>query len=895
MTENMKEGELYNILQDYFDKYDKHGHMMDKGVNRPHMYAFTDKKNRIAYFIPCGNQHKNYANRDANLVPNEVDAKGTKQTLIIPKLIPVPLMYVKRPYRNGISIDDAQIVKNAVATAIDVKEKLSRGVDIRDGLKGFKDTVKSVTTEQKQIRAYSKYMEEKSMSPDKILLQQTNRRNMVNQKNDTFNVYGENAYDVSIALGRSTVASPTGVKLSDITDSIEINAKEIHEVVKQLNEKGHNVVLVTRDGKAQDYPHTPPEKEVSALTDETKSKLMMLEAFDLNKQLDLPNGNSIIAWLDKDKVFEIDVPTHLLTDQDKKYEDEILPGETHGAVEVEQKNSYRLVDLERLNIDISQINEMTIDESLYFAVKPSAKPYIEWTGNKETAIDNTDHTDQSDNLNTSDICENTSSNYVDYTDTKGKFSVIETDTGQLLLVLHEKECDYVLDYTDDPENLMGAIENVLNGLDIIQRRATPEEIENALPFEMQGNDIKIADENELDLLALKESSIAIIALDLEELANISVDDITNQFGELGIATWENYFEDRKEYEQKMATEKEEQSEEVQEVEAQEMLYKGKQNQESEIDLKDTINNDFGLSRESLKDIGEIPSIADTEIKNTESLYQNPDVLKVITELEANGKDSTIIKDLISHFEQLEEKVTAQTALLEQITKKIMLMPEMQEPSEGRTALFDMAEKLTNTIKETKNFCQNLKDSIITGCQEALQAIKEQGTKALDSVISYFNVKESYQLQAKTDQEQIMKCDKAINTLEKFASDTHKVGASLKNVGISFRNVGRTLIGREPIEQAEAKEAAKLAHVLTAPINAIKKIAQNDLEYCNKMIKKCQILEGRASQIKENESVKKSKKPDLNDRKEKAQMKVELQKKTKANEPEKIKPKSQDSR
>ena len=75
------------------------------------------------------------------------------------------------------------------------------------------------------------------------------------------------------------------------------------------------------------------------------------------------------------------------------------------------------------------------------------------------------------------------------------FSVIETDTGELFLVVHEQEFDVAINYTDNPEALRTAIDRLRNGEDIIDRST----IDPNKPFDIEGEKHEICTQNEVRL------------------------------------------------------------------------------------------------------------------------------------------------------------------------------------------------------------------------------------------------------------------------------------------------------------------------------------------------------------------------------------------------------------
>ena len=915
-TPELKEGYLYFIKPEYFDKYDIEKKLMTdmnnrNGDTRPHMFSHRDKKSNIAYFIPCSKQdekHSKLIERRKNAGKKThsvrvVEIEGVDRAVLIGHMIPVPDEYISgKRLKNEVhlKIDDdsdiATIVKSSKQMTNLRRKHANIGLNAAD-LNGLEHRAK-VETECFDI--FRKHQLVALENPDKLLLYQTDRE---------FILLGDDAVQASALLGKTTHEIPTGVGIADKVSCFRVKNSDIYNLIDVLKQNNLEFAERRSDGSVVQYEaekreinaikekanellgeeqketqvkqsngmahNTPPEKEASIVSEELKSKLQRREDVEnAHRQIDMPDGNSIICWLTKDAVYELEVATELLNDPTKNYRrpENETDGQEIGAVEVAKEHLYGIDQLERLGIELDKIKEIPVihimTESKAFEAKDAAKPYAEWTRKEEPepqhhrphAEQNTPSTKTPEN--TEDLVYKAPLEEGDKTsEAKSKFSVMETDDGKLYLVLHEKECDYIIDYSNNPENMVDAIQNLRRGQDIIEQRFTPEELENLPSFQIPSDASLVADQDHINMLNCIDKDKARKAFDFGWEGHSKekiTEHVTQMHGNEGKIDWDTYFQNYKDRgERKLETE----------VEIEASPEQKRESRATSDELSNAEPDKSGRPENPIQ-----PEFS--------SIHENKDVKELVAIMEENGKDPAIIKELLGQVGELEAKIAAQTSLLEKMNEQLRDMKELQEASPGRKAIEEFASVISKSVEATKQVCLDMKDAITEGCKSAVQAFKNEGIKVLDNVLKFINVKESLSMSCKGLEKEIAACDKAKDAINKFANDYHKVGASVKNVGIALQNVGRTILGREPKEPAEVKEAGKLAKAITAPIEAFKANDQKLLKSCNSIIRQVADIEARATAIKEHQAEPKKSKPSLQAKRESASKKLDMANKSK---------------
>jgi len=141
------------------------------------------------------------------------------------------------------------------------------------------------------------------------------------------------------------------------------------------------------------------------------------------------------------------------------------------------------------------------------------------------------------------------------------------------------------------------------------------------------------------------------------------------------------------------------------------------------------------------------------------------------------------------------------------------MKEIQNQPIKKT-LQNAIKNLEKLVAGIKGMINELKNNIINGCKNAVEAFKEHGAAALDKLASFFHVKDGLQNISTNIDKMIEANDNAVNKINTFANEYHKAGRSIKNMA-------RVAVGKQPIDAV--KEAGVLAKTISAPYKAEKAV------------------------------------------------------------------------
>jgi hypothetical protein len=198
------------------------------------------------------------------------------------------------------------------------------------------------------------------------------------------------------------------------------------------------------------------------------------------------------------------------------------------------------------------------------------------------------------------------------------------------------------------------------------------------------------------------------------------------------------------------------------------------------------------------------------------LAQNEYVQELFSIMQDNGKDTKGLAALIGHVSEMESFVKRAEDKIADMKTQLAEMKEAQGHP-VRTALTNAIKTLETKVAEVKERIFELKTAIIDGAKSAVTAFKENGTEALSNAARFFHIKGALKAVEKSVHESATICDKAVADIKQFSGEYHRTGRHLKNMG-------RILAGKPPIDAA--KEAGKLAAVVSAPYKAHKAVLLN---------------------------------------------------------------------
>lgn len=191
-------------------------------------------------------------------------------------------------------------------------------------------------------------------------------------------------------------------------------------------------------------------------------------------------------------------------------------------------------------------------------------------------------------------------------------------------------------------------------------------------------------------------------------------------------------------------------------------------------------------------------------RNKQLLAENEYVKELLAVLKENpspsGKD---FAEMVAHVGELENRLAEAVEELRTMRQELL---QVQNRS-LKAVLQRSCKALEQNISNMSRKLSELKKLIIGGCKEALAAFKKHGTAALDGLSRFFHIKPLLEGIKKAADDSIRIDDNAVSKIQNFAAEYHQAGRHLKNMG-------RTLIGKEPVQ--EPKAPGRLSKAIAAP-------------------------------------------------------------------------------
>ena len=193
------------------------------------------------------------------------------------------------------------------------------------------------------------------------------------------------------------------------------------------------------------------------------------------------------------------------------------------------------------------------------------------------------------------------------------------------------------------------------------------------------------------------------------------------------------------------------------------------------------------------------------------LEQNPYVKELLDILKTHDpKQLVYLKDMIANTVKIEQQLAAAVVELAVMRQELAVIRDESHPM--RTFLKNAITYIQDNIQLLSERLEALKKSIIEGCKNALDSIKERGISALNGIAKYFKVKPALEEIVRVSSQAVKDNDKSINRIEGISKEYHLAGKHIKNIG-------RALIGKEPI--SSIKPVGKIAKTFEAPYKAVR--------------------------------------------------------------------------
>ena len=191
------------------------------------------------------------------------------------------------------------------------------------------------------------------------------------------------------------------------------------------------------------------------------------------------------------------------------------------------------------------------------------------------------------------------------------------------------------------------------------------------------------------------------------------------------------------------------------------------------------------------------------------ISENEYVQELLAVMKANNLPSA--KDLMNIIKQVGTMEAHIADMLSELTAMRRELAEAQMKNQPvKAALQKTVNNMQGQIQDLRDKLNKLKQHVIAGCKNALEAFKEKGLSALRSIADFFDIRSSLENMRNDLDKHIIKNEAAITRIESISSEYHEAGRHLKNVA-------RVITGSKPLQTA--KPIGKLAKAIETPYRA----------------------------------------------------------------------------
>jgi archaellum component FlaC len=229
------------------------------------------------------------------------------------------------------------------------------------------------------------------------------------------------------------------------------------------------------------------------------------------------------------------------------------------------------------------------------------------------------------------------------------------------------------------------------------------------------------------------------------------------------------------------------------------------------------------------------------------LRDNSAIQELMAILKGNNMNKQLndFSELIGHVDTMENQLNKVLGELNNVRKQLDEIKDKQHPV--RTACMKMLNSIQASVKEAQTKLNEVKAAIIDGAKSAVEAFKEKGIAALNSVMNFFKVNKGLNAVRNSVDKSIASAEKSIGKIETMSTEMHSAGSHM-------RNIGRALIGRETKD--DVKENGKIMKVVQSPFRATKATMSGIKKAVSAAIVKLDALDLTARQNREKAAAKK---------------------------------------
>lgn len=194
---------------------------------------------------------------------------------------------------------------------------------------------------------------------------------------------------------------------------------------------------------------------------------------------------------------------------------------------------------------------------------------------------------------------------------------------------------------------------------------------------------------------------------------------------------------------------------------------------------------------------------------TAPILENEHVKELLAIMRENNAPSTqVFLAVLNQVGAMERQLDAAVKELAAMRRELNEAREQAHPV--KTALQIAVKTLDKNVTALRERLDAVRQTVIEGCKNAVDAFREKGISTLDNIVRFFKVRPMLESMRDDLGKSIRFSEATISNIELVSTEYHEAGRHIKNMV-------RAMAGKEAIQ--DAKSVGKLAKALEAPFKA----------------------------------------------------------------------------
>ena len=195
--------------------------------------------------------------------------------------------------------------------------------------------------------------------------------------------------------------------------------------------------------------------------------------------------------------------------------------------------------------------------------------------------------------------------------------------------------------------------------------------------------------------------------------------------------------------------------------------------------------------------------------NTMPVMDNRHIKELLAIMKNNHVPSRKdLLDVLGQVSAMEKQLAAAVGELQAMRLELAEAEKRNHPI--KNTLQKAVIAMQSQVLEMRDKLAALKQNVIDGCKNAVEAFKEKGISALDNIAHFFKIKPMLESIRGGLDKNIQLDNKLIANIEAVSMEYHQAGRHLKNMG-------RAVVGKEAI--TDAKPPGMVAKAVSVPFRA----------------------------------------------------------------------------